>query len=196
MKRVRIVYTGPGLSGATTSVKQLLVRVGAQISNEMGLSFLNGLWTGDLSLFWPWRPHVYELHLLRFTQRPTDLPSLFQEQSHPGEQQRLVQVRAFLEKADGIIYLADSQPERCEVQLRHIEQFRFYWREVGRDPDSVPLVFQLNKRDLPNISTIEQLKQELTWPGAKYVPSIATEGKGVGRALNVLLEQVKRSRES
>jgi signal recognition particle receptor subunit beta len=58
----------------------------------------------------------------------------------------------------------------------------------------IPLVFQLNKRDLPNALPVKALREALPWPGAAHFESVAPQGKGVPEAMRALLAKVKQSR--
>jgi hypothetical protein len=78
-----------------------------------------------------------------------------------------------------------SAPRRIRVDLL----------EVGRDPDAVPLVFQLNKRDLPNILSVAEMTSVLTWGRCDYEETVATQGLGVPRALDRLLDLIASTRK-
>lgn len=102
--------------------------------------------------------------------------------------------RASLEALDGVVYVADSQPARDLANVEHLELLASDLSHVGRDPAHVPLVFQLNKRDMPRIHAIEELRARLPWPGASdYIPTVAPTGRGVAEALRRLLELVTAS---
>jgi hypothetical protein len=63
-------------------------------------------------------------------------------------------------------------------------------RLQGRDPKSLPLVVQLNKRDLPNSATVEQLRLALDIPDtAHVVEAVATTGMGVYETLKDIVTQ-------
>lgn len=65
-----------------------------------------------------------------------------------------------LKRADGIIFVADSQRERLDANVEALVTFNSLSAGLGR-PVSTPLVFQYNKRDLPNSATREELSVAL-----------------------------------
>lgn len=98
----------------------------------------------------------------------------------------------FLRTADGLIFVVDSQNEALD---RNIDMLDFCLAMLGfvkKKPEDVPLVFQLNKRDLPNIISIDVLKSRLKWPGCQYVESIASKDIGVYQALDELVSLIEQ----
>jgi hypothetical protein len=96
----------------------------------------------------------------------------------------------FLPVLDGVVFVADSQPERTEAGLAALELLLEFMRERGLDPAQVPFVFQLNKRDLPNVLHVEELRTILSTPRCAHVESIAVRQRGVHQALETLLRLV------
>jgi hypothetical protein len=93
-------------------------------------------------------------------------------------------------RLDAIVFVADSQAERMEANLERLELLALDLGFVGRDPSRIPLVFQLNKRDL-EVPTLQELRDQLRWSGpVEYVPSVATRGVGCADALRTALELV------
>jgi hypothetical protein len=96
--------------------------------------------------------------------------------------------RLFLPSLDGALLVLDSQPERFEQCVGRVEQLHTDIVDAGRDPASIPVVFQLNKRDLPNATPLAGMTAALRWPGrCAYVESVAPRGRGVGEALDALI---------
>ena len=54
----------------------------------------------------------------------------------------------------------------------------------------IPYVLQLNKRDLPNILTVEELGEELRRKGEPVVEAVASSGTGVFDTLKAVAKQV------
>ena len=68
--------------------------------------------------------------------------------------------------------------------------------EEGFELNELPHVIQYNKRDLPNIMTIEELEKECNPYGAKYFETIATNGEGVFDSLKLVAKEViKRNQQ-
>ena len=69
--------------------------------------------------------------------------------------------KLILKGVDGVVFVADSQEERMEANMESVENLRFNLQEQGYDLDKIPYVVQYNKRDLPHIVTVEELRREL-----------------------------------
>jgi predicted GTPase len=102
----------------------------------------------------------------------------------------------FMRRADAVVFVVDSQTVRTYQSAGMVERLRDDLILLGRDPLAIPLVFQLNKRDLPSeeITPLEELKELHRWPFAAYVESIASQGIGVKEALDKVLELVWQRR--
>ena len=63
--------------------------------------------------------------------------------------------------------------------------------DYGESLESIPLIFQYNKRDMENIMPIEELQEDLN-PENKYqyFETIAIEGVGVLNALKLITKLV------
>jgi hypothetical protein len=92
----------------------------------------------------------------------------------------------FIRDLDAIIYVADSQCERQEANLWGIENMKGWLIRLGHEPSRVPIVFQLNKRDLPETMTEEEFCRLLTWPRCEYVATTATMGHGLDSLLSAV----------
>lgn len=84
-------------------------------------------------------------------------------------------------------FVADSQRERLEANVGALSDLRAALQFLGRRSDDLPLVFLLNKRDLPSAMPEAELETALPWPGAAYFPTIASQRIGVGLALDHVL---------
>jgi hypothetical protein len=63
-------------------------------------------------------------------------------------------------------------------------------RTQGYDLMKIPYVLQLNKRDLPNVIPVEDLKAELQRKGEPVVEAVAATGSGVFDTLKAVAKQV------
>jgi mutual gliding-motility protein MglA len=98
--------------------------------------------------------------------------------------------RVILRGADGIVFVVDSQRESFFDNVASAENLDDNLRAQGRDPKSLPLVVQLNKRDLPNAATVEQLRIALEIPDETHVvEAVATNGTGVYETLKDIVCQ-------
>lgn len=63
--------------------------------------------------------------------------------------------------ADGIVFVADSTPDKLELNLNAIDDLETLLRENGLDPETIPMVFQWSKRDLSNAQHIDRMDEVL-----------------------------------
>jgi hypothetical protein len=102
----------------------------------------------------------------------------------------------WLGQADAIVFVVNSKAALSGVCLTELKGLTRDLAAAGREPEQIPLVFQLNKHDLlvddpdpeQRAAPVEALKQKFLWPGCDYVESIATRRLGVTEALARVLE--------
>ena len=87
--------------------------------------------------------------------------------------------RLILKSADGVVFVADSQEERLDANLETLDNLREHLRDHNLDFATIPYVLQLNKRDLPNIMSVDDLKKQLQVKGEPTLEAVAVTGQGV-----------------
>ena len=101
-----------------------------------------------------------------------------------------------LSNADGVVLVLDSQSGALERNRQSLADLREHMKDNRLDPARVPIVLQLNKRDLPSAMDPAQLLDELGLAGADYVEAVASEGRGVmetlKQATRAVVEAVQR----
>ena len=85
--------------------------------------------------------------------------------------------KLILKGVDGVIFVADSQIERAEANLESVENLRINLEEHGYNLDTRPYVIQYNKRDLPNVATVEELREQINPTGVPEFEAVARTGK-------------------
>src|SRR5262249_42062799 len=98
--------------------------------------------------------------------------------------------------ADGIVFVADSQVLRADANLESLENLRENLREQGRDLSVVPVVFQHNKRDLPDLLPVAEMDQLLNPGGAPSGGTWAGTGEGGVGSLSKIAEAVLHAFEA
>src|SRR3990172_8501006 len=73
--------------------------------------------------------------------------------------------KLILKGVDGVVFVADSQIERMEANIESMENLRLNLAEQGYNLDAVPFIIQYNKRDLPNVVPLDELKKSLNPKG-------------------------------
>jgi signal recognition particle receptor subunit beta len=170
----KIVYYGPGLCGKTTNLHYMFGKLGDDAKGKM-ISLATDT---DRTLF--------------FDFLPIDLGSVkgFKVRFHlytvPGQVFYDASRKLVLKGADGVIFVADSQPSRREANVESLENLETNLDQRGLSLATVPYVLQYNKRDLGDIMAIDELQQDLNHLGAPYVEASAATGQGVFDTLKVL----------
>ncbi len=174
--KLKIVYYGPALGGKTTCL-QYIHRV-TDPQRRTRLYTLNT--ASDRTLFFDLlgldlgRIRGYRLTVQLFTV--------------PGQVQYNTTRRAVLAGADGVVFVADSQVGQEKANLESLQNLQENLRANGLDPETIPLVFQYNKRDLPKILSRAELDRLLNPKGYPVFETVATTGQGVLEAFAAICE--------
>lgn len=173
--QLKIVYWGPGESGKTTNWKVL--------KNHPRISRLNfGMSVETTDGRTLWQDSIF----LRFDlniKADIDRYILVTQLTTATGQERFLSTREYiLSGADGVVFVADSDPEMMEQNKRSFRELLNFTNTL-----KIPYIIQLNKRDLDNAISINQFKNGLEIPeieqddqGNQIVyEAIAINGKGV-----------------
>ena len=98
--------------------------------------------------------------------------------------------KLILKGVDGVCFVADSQMARWDANIESLDNLRINLQEQGYELDKLPYVVQYNKRDLPDVSTVDELRAELNPTGVPDFEAVAPEGTGVFDTLKALAKQV------
>jgi signal recognition particle receptor subunit beta len=180
----KIVYYGPGLSGKTTTLQHV-----HRVSRPESRGELISLSTeGDRTLFFDFLPLKLE--------RIRGLALRLQLYTVPGQVFYDATRKLVLNGADGVVFVADSQPLARDSNLESMDNLARNLAELGIDLAHFPLVLQYNKRDLPEVVPVAQLREELNPRGAPDFETVASRGVGVLDALRAITRLVVRDLES
>jgi hypothetical protein len=97
-----------------------------------------------------------------------------------------------LQGADGVVFVADSQRAQREENLESFRNLQVNLLEQGVDPRTIPIVLQYNKRDLPDVMSVEELDDLLNYRDLPRYEAQALAGIGVFDTLRGISEQVLR----
>jgi signal recognition particle receptor subunit beta len=183
----KVVYYGPGMSGKTTNLEVVHKKAPTNAKGD-----LTSIATeGDRTLFFDFMP----LDLGNIAVIKTKL----QLYTVPGQVYYNSTRKLVLQGVDGIVFVADSQADKIEENVEAIENLKANLKEYGRDLESIPLVIQYNKRDLPTALTVDDLQAKLNPMGAPYFEAVAATGEGVFPTLKALaslvLESINRDKK-
>jgi signal recognition particle receptor subunit beta len=171
---VKIVYYGPGLSGKTSNLESIH-RLTDPAQRQPMVSLKT---SGDRTLFFDLLP--FELGRLYGLDLRLKLYTV------PGQIQYDLTRKQVLAGADGVVFVADSQASQREANNWMLRFLRNNLEDNGIDPETVPLVFQWNKRDLTHLQPVEDLERELNWRHAPAFEAVATTGAGVLETLGAI----------
>ena len=102
-----------------------------------------------------------------------------------------------LKGVDGIVFVADSQRPMLEPNRESLKNLRENLAEIGLTLESIPRVFQYNKRDLQNILTLDEMNDTLNADRTVEVhEASATNGTGVFETLKAISKLTLRSLRS
>ncbi|MCD6245381.1 GTPase domain-containing protein, partial [candidate division WOR-3 bacterium] len=111
----------------------------------------------------------------------------------PGQVYYNASRKLILKGVDGIVFVADSQVERLEDNIDSLQNMLENLQEYNLNLTSVPLVLQYNKRDLPNISTVDELENILNPQKLPSFEAVAVQGIGVFETLKAISKLVIRN---
>jgi signal recognition particle receptor subunit beta len=143
---IKLVYYGPALSGKTTNLQMLHARAAAKArSRLMSLDTER-----DRTLFFDLLPLFF---------RTSNVSVKFKVYTVPGQVFHNATRKALLRGADGVAFIVDSQTSQIDAANESFAGLRTNLGDIGIDPETVPLVIQFNKRDLPHIRSEEEIRR-------------------------------------
>lgn len=170
----KIVYYGPGLCGKTTNLQYIYKKVPTKTKGKM----ISLATKSDRTLFFDFLPldlgHIGGLR------------TRFQLYTVPGQVFYNSTRKLVLKGADSVVFVADSQKRMMPANIESFDNLKDNLKDEGLNIDNIPLVMQYNKRDLNDISTIEDLNKMLNVSQRPYIPACATSGDGVLETLKMI----------
>jgi signal recognition particle receptor subunit beta len=179
----KIVYYGPGISGKTTNLQHIHQHLKPEQRGKM----VSLATDEERTLFFDFLP--IELESVR------GFRTRFHLYTVPGQVYYGATRRAVLTGADGIIFVADSQRDRLEDNLISIKDLEENLHYYGRKIETAPLIIQYNKRDLPNVLSLEELNSKINRLNVPHFESVAILGKGVFETLTMMCRMVLKTIE-
>lgn len=168
---IKIVYYGPGLSGKTTNLRYIYFK-------------LDSAYRGDFVCLETEAERTYFFDLLPIKAGLIgDFKVHFQLMTVPGQVFYEASRKSVLKGSDGLIFVADSQTPLLDANLESFDGLRRNCLEDGIDLNTLPMVFQYNKRDLPNLIPVETLDGLLNPRHNPRIEAVALNGVGVFESL-------------
>jgi hypothetical protein len=167
----KVVYYGPGLCGKTTNLHYIYGHTTSDSRGEM----VSLETETDRTLF--------------FDLLPIDVGSIagfntrIQLYTVPGQVFYNTTRKLVLKGVDGIVFVADSQRPMLQANADSLRNLEENLAEMGLSSDTLPLVLQFNKRDLPDVCTVEEMNEALNRGNWPWVEASAVTGQGVFETL-------------
>jgi signal recognition particle receptor subunit beta len=174
----KLVYCGPGLSGKTTNLAYIHRSVAKELRGEM----VKLDTAEERTLFFDFLP--LELG------RVAGYGVRFNMYTVPGQTYYEASRRLILDGADGVVFVADSQPGRLEENLEAFSSMEQNLRSYDLDPRRFPVVLQYNKRDCGDALPMGTLERRLGLDGVPVLEAVAVQGQGVMETIRAVSRQV------
>jgi hypothetical protein len=174
----KIVYYGPGLCGKTANLQYIYDKTDPNLKGKM----ISLATETDRTLFFDFMPLKLG-EIKGFKVR-------FHLYTVPGQVFYDASRKLILKGADGVVFVADSQVDRMDANLDSFDNLRDNLQEHGYDLDTIPLVLQYNKRDLPDIVPVKELEEALNYRNVKSFEAVAIKGVGVFETLKQIAKEI------
>lgn len=176
----KIVYYGPGLCGKTTNLQYIYSKTSPKVKGRM----ISLATETERTLFFDFLPlSLGEIRGFR---------TRFHLYTVPGQVFYDASRKLILKGVDGIVFVADSQIERMEANQESLDNLANNLLDYGYDIESIPLVIQYNKRDLPTAAPTDAMSDFLNPRRHPEFLATATNGIGVFDTLKEIAKLVLR----
>jgi len=174
----KIVYYGPGLCGKTTNLQFVYQKTAPEAKGKM----ISLATETERTLFFDFLPLALG-EIRGFKTR-------FHLYTVPGQVFYDASRKLILKGVDGVVFVADSQEERLDANIESMENLKVNLEEQGYELEKLPFVIQYNKRDLPNVTGLEELRGLLNPDAVPDFEACATTGEGVFETLKAVAKQI------
>jgi hypothetical protein len=175
---VKLVYYGPGLCGKTTNLEKIYGNPKLENKGKM----ISMATETDRTLFFDFMP--MELGTIGGQKVRVQLYTV------PGQVFYDATRKLVLRGADGVVFVADSQATMRDSNLDSLENLKTNLRINRIDPEKIALIFQYNKRDLPNVASVEEMSSYLKPGNAPVIEAAAINGTGVTATLRAAITRI------
>ena len=171
---VKIVYYGPGLSGKTTNLQVIHRKVPPEYKSDM----VSLATETDRTLFFDFLP--LDLGKIK------GFATKFQLYTVPGQVYYNATRKLVLRGVDGVVFVVDSAQDKIEENIESFQNLEDNLAEYGYKRESIPIILQYNKRDLPNALSVEELEHYINKYNLPWGEAIANKGAGVFDSLKLI----------
>jgi signal recognition particle receptor subunit beta len=176
----KIVYCGTPVGGKTTNLQYIHSRIEADQRGDL----VSLATSTDRTLFFDFLP-INTVVINGYSTK-------FMLYTIPGQVCYNATRQLVLKGVDGVVFVSDSAPERMEENLQSLQTLRRNLTNNGITVEALPMVFQYNKRDLPEAVPVTYLEYLLNNSAPRRVSfeAAANTGYNVFATLNAVAEQI------
>jgi small GTP-binding protein len=175
---IKIVYYGPPYSGKTTNIERLHATANPGHRSEL-TSMKN---KEDRTLF-------FDFMQLELGQIGGLTPRI-NLYTVPGQVIYEATRQIVLRGADAIVFVADSSAKQLRDNLWSWRQLTAQLVAMNCDPEKFPVVVQLNKRDLPDALSVQDIRKGLNLNGHRCIEAQARRDIGTRETLRAAVKAV------
>ncbi len=172
----KVVYYGPAMSGKTTNLSWIYRSIPEKVKGQ----FTSIATETERTLFFDFLP--VELGAVKGFKIRLSLYTV------PGQELYKLTRKSLLKSVDGIVFVADSNCNRREDNVNNLADM-FANLEEYELPDT-PVIYQLNKRDMPDIMPVGELVDDLQLSGKLVFLGMANSGVSVMECLKGITREV------
>ncbi|MGK7312729.1 MAG: GTP-binding protein [Candidatus Longimicrobiales bacterium M2_2A_002] len=177
----KVVYYGPARSGKTTNLQW----VHRSLPADRRTDLVSLATENDRTLFFDFLP--LDLGTI------SGFRTKFQLYTVPGQVYYNKTRTLVLRGADGVVFVADSDPGRAVENMESLRNLQENLLDNDLDIRSLPLVFQYNKQDLSAAQTPGALDEVLNFRDVPARAAVAIRGEGVVPTLRAVSQLVLES---
>jgi mutual gliding-motility protein MglA len=176
---LKVVYYGPALSGKTTNLQQLHAMLDPTSRSQMVTLDTKD----DRTLYFDFLPIEFST--------ATGFSVKLKVFTVPGQVMHKSTRKVVLSGADAVAFIADSQRSSASANAYSYRDMEANLKSNSLDFDALPKVVQFNKRDLPDIKALSEIRK--AWGDIPTFPAVATRGEGVLETFRELLRLCYRA---
>src|SRR5512138_1435440 len=178
---VKVVYYGPALSGKTTNLQALFQKIDPKVRGRLMTLDTKD----DRTLFFDMMPV--------FFRTSAGVKVKLKLYTVPGQVMHESTRRIVLQGTDAVAFVADSRRGEAASTLAYWQNMLKNLEANGLDYRTLPIVIQMNKRDLPDARRDDEFGDLRAVIQPPVVPAVAIRGEGVVETLHALLQLCYRS---
>lgn len=175
---LKIVYYGPALSGKTTNLQYIHARTPAHLRGRL----VSLKTQQDRTLLFDFlQIEMGKVH---------NLKPKFKLYTVPGQVYYAASRRLILQGTDGVVFVVDSQAGRMAENQESWYTMEQHLMELGHNINTFPIIVQFNKRDLPHVLPVAELRRALGIGNRVGFEASAAGGAGVFNTLKAAMNAV------